>query len=430
MHDIARQLDDSSRRSFLAHAAKTALGVTLLPNFLQNALAAGKPIGAAMGKKALCDNVIFLYMRGGMSQVDTFDPKTDPEIKGSTEPMNTAADNLQFADTLPKLAALGEYISVIRSMTTRTGSHSQATYAMHTGYKERPGMSHPQLGSWAQHFLGKSHEVLPSSVVISGGNPGPGFLPPDHSPLPIGNPQKGIKDLLPKLDQTRMDKRVKLSRQFASTFQHYFPHDEVKAYSDFYDQTVKFFSGEASEPFDIGKEPGNMRARYGNHPFGQGCLLARRLVERGVRYVEVKSRRSWDSMHGGTGQLQGLADELDGTMSSLLTDLNERGMLERTMVVVATEFGRTSKVKGNGGRDHHPNGFSCALAGGGIKGGQAIGMTDEKGRNPDPEYLPKDLHATIATALGMDVEKRYHPKGSGRPSFVGGRGKPIMPLLG
>ena len=152
MHDIARQLDDSSRRSFLAHAAKSALGVSLLPNFLQTALGA---VGPAMGKKALCDNVIFLYMRGGMSQVDTFDPKTDSEIKGSTEPMNTAAAGLQFADTLPKLAALGDYISVIRSMTQRTGSHSQATYAMHTGYRERPGMSHPQLGSWAQHFLGK-----------------------------------------------------------------------------------------------------------------------------------------------------------------------------------------------------------------------------------------------------------------------------------
>jgi len=429
MYDIARQLDSSSRRSFLAHAAKSALGVTLVPTFLQSVLGKGPAAGMAMGKKALCDNVIFLYMRGGMSQVDTFDPKTDSEIKGSTEPMNTAASDLQFSNLLPKLGALGNYISVIRSMTTRTGAHSQASYAMHTGYRERPGMSHPQLGSWAQHFLGKSHAVLPSSVVISGGNPGPGFLPPDFSPLPIGNPQKGIKDLLPKINGDRMDKRVQLSRQFASTFQYYFPNDEVKAYSDFYDQTVKFFSGEASEPFDISKEPGNMRAQYGNNSFGQGCLLARRLVERGVRYVEVKSRRSWDSMHGGTGQLQGLANELDGSMSALLTDLRQRGMLERTMVVVATEFGRTSKVKSNGGRDHHPNGFSCALAGGGIKGGQAIGITDAKGRNPEPEYLPKDLHATIATALGMDVEERYHPKGSGRPSFVGGRGKPIEALL-
>ena len=429
MQDIARQLDEFSRRSFLAYAAKSTLGVSLLPAFLQGVLGKGPAAGMAMGRKALCDNVILLYMRGGMSQVDTFDPKTDAEIKGSTNPINTSADGLQFANTLPKLAALGDYISVIRSMTQRTGSHSQATYAMHTGYKERPGMSHPQLGSWAQHFLGKSHAVLPSSVVISGGNPGPGFLPPDHSPLPIGDPRKGIKEMLPKIDNKRLDKRVQLSRQFASTFEHYFPHDEVKAYSDFYDQTVKFFSGEASEPFDISKEPGNMRNLYGNNPFGQGCLLARRLVERGVRYVEVKSRRSWDSMHGGAGQLPSLANELDNTMSALLTDLRDRGMLERTMVVVTTEFGRTSKVKSNGGRDHHPNGFSCALAGGGIKGGQAIGMTDDKGRNPDPAYLPKDLHATVATALGMDVEDRYHPKGAGRPSFVGGRGKPIMELL-
>ena len=432
MQDLVRQLDESSRRSFLAYAAKAALGVTLLPPAFVSG-APGDPTAPGttpiMKKKALCDSVIFLYMRGGMSQIDTFDPKTDDATKGSTRPVATKADGLQLSNLLPKLGEQANDLSVIRSMTTRTGAHSQASYVMHTGYRQRPGMTHPQLGSWSQHFLGKSHPVLPSSVVISSGNPGPGFLPPDHSPLPIGDPNKGIKDLLPEVDKTRMNKRVNLARQFSSAFEYYFPHEDVKAYSDFYKQTVKFLSGDAAEPFDISKEPGNIRNQYGNHSFGQGCLLARRLVEKGVRYVEVKSRRSWDSMHGGTGQLNALANELDGTVSALMTDLRDRGMLERTMIVITSEFGRTSKVKGNGGRDHHPNGFSCALAGGGIKGGKAIGATNEKGREPDPKFEPKDLHATIATAMGMNVEKRFHPKGGGRPSFVGGRGKPIMDLL-
>ena len=429
MHDLARQLDSSSRRSFLAHAAKSALGVTLLPAFLQSALGKGGAAGAAMGKKALCDNVIFLYMRGGMSQVDTFDPKTDPEIKGSTEPLNTAAPGLQFANTLPKLAALGDYISVIRSMTTRTGSHSQATYTMHTGFRERPGMTHPQLGSWAQHFLGRSHAVLPSSVVISGGNPGPGFLPADHSPLPIGDPKKGVKDLLPKIDKERMSKRVRLSRQFASSFQYYFPHDEVKAYSDFYDQTVKFFSGEASEPFDIGKEPGNVRAKYGNHPFGQGCLLARRLIEHQVRYVEV-SMGGWDTHDDNFERVAENCLDLDQGLGGLLYDLERRGLLKETMVVLTSDFGRTPDIVGaRQGRNHWPKAFSALMAGGGIKGGTVYGNSDANGKEVAEDLVKvPDINATIAYALGLPLTKiMYSP--SGRPFTVAHKGEPVLDVI-
>ena len=362
-----------------------------------------------------------------MSQTDTFDPKESPGIGGPSKPIATQSPDLKISDKLPKLAMQGNDLSVIRSMTTKTGAHSQARYVMHTGYRQRTGMTHPQLGSWAQMFLGKSDPILPSSVVIASGNPGPGFLPPDYSPLPIGNASRGIKDLLPKIDKAKLEKRVRLAKGFSSSFAHYFPHEEVRAYSDFYDQTVKFMSGDMAEPFDIMREPGNLRNRYGNHAFGQGALLARRLVERGVRYVEVTSNRSWDSMHGGSKNLANLANELDGTVSSLMTDLRDRGMLDSTMIVVTSEFGRTPKVKSNGGRDHHPNGFSAMLAGGGIKGGIAVGETDENGRDPFPEFEPKDLHATIAEALGMTGTKiRRLP---GRPSFLGGKPKPIKEIL-
>ena len=425
MKDFFNKSDEISRKSFLLHAAQSTLGVSLAPSFLWSAENKAKKVVAT--EKATCERVIFLYMKGGMSQTDTFDPKEKASIGGKSKPIKTKSPELLLSDKLPKLAQQAMDLSVIRSMATKTGAHSQARYVMHTGYRQRTGMTHPQLGSWAQMFLGKSDPILPSSVLIASGNPGPGFLPPDYSPLPIGNASRGIKDLLPEINKEQLNKRVRLAQRFSSAFSHYFPHDDVKAYSDFYDQTVKFMSGDMAEPFDIQKEPQNLRSQYGNHPFGQGALLARRLVERGVRYVEVTSNKSWDSMHRGTSSLNGLADELDGTVSALMIDLRNRGMLDSTMIVVTTEFGRSPKVKGNGGRDHHPNGFSAMLAGGGVKGGIAVGETDNYGKDPFPEYEPKDLHATIALALGMTGTKiRRLP---GRPSFLGGKPNPIKEIL-
>ena len=421
MNHLFPKISECSRRSLLLHAAKTTLGLSVLPSFL-NGAELKKP-----DKKAPCERVIFLYMRGGMSQTDTFDPKEKNNIGGKSKPVKTQSPDLLLSNQLPKLALQANDLSVIRSLTTKTGAHSQARYVMHTGYRQRSGMTHPQLGSWAQMFLGKSHPVLPSSVLVASGNPGPGFLPPDYSPLPIGNASRGIKDLLPEIDKQQLDRRVKLAQKFSAAFSHYFPHDDVKAYNDFYDQTVKFISGDMAEPFDIQREPANLKNQYGNHPFGQGTLLARRLVERGVRYVEVTSSQNWDSMHSGTNSLNRLSNELDGTVSALMTDLRDRGMLDSTMIVVTTEFGRTPKVKGNGGRDHHPNGFSAMMAGGGIQGGIAVGETDDYGRDPFPEFEPKDIHATIATALGITGTKiRRLP---GRPTFLGGKPKPIKEIL-
>ncbi len=424
MQKIARQLDERSRRAFIRHAASTALGVSLLPNPL---FAAPKTTGPF--QKSFCDNVIFLYMKGGMSHVDTFDPKTT-NVKGLSSPIRTKSPDLRISNLLPKLAQQAHHLAVVRSMTVRTGAHAEASYAMHTGFSMRPGTSHPHMGSWAQRFLGKRKHDLPDSVIVSGGNPGPGFFPPDHSPFPIGDPQKGIRDLLPKIPKHRFDKRVRLARRFAKAFEKYFPHEDVKAYSDFYDQTIRFFKGEASQAFDLLREPRAMRERYGEDSFGQGCLLARRLVEKGVRYVEVKFKRSWDVMHRGMDPVQELAATLDGPFSELIKDLRSRGMLNRTLVVLATEFGRSPKINQSGGRDHHPKAFSCVFAGGGVQGGRAIGSTDPNGNGAKGEtYQPKNLHATMAYALGLPLDERIHGSG-GRPFFVGGQAKPIPGLFG
>jgi hypothetical protein len=420
MKDTFKKFDDVDRRGFLTGTAAAALGVTILPD-----LAVGeerqiiKPAAHATAK-----NVIFLYMSGGMTHVDTFDPKTPSHIAGATTPLATNASGLQISNHLPNLAKQGDKFAVVRSMTTKTGDHAGGNYLMHTGFSRQPGQNHPQMGSWAQYFLGRRNKLIPDSIVIGGGNPGPGFFRPDHSPLPVGDPSRGLKDLVPKIDKKRFERRMKYAKAFSETFEESFPHDDVRAYSDFYEETVKLFDDKTTELFDINKEPAEMKSLYGNSRFGRGLLLARRLVENNVRYVEVQLG-GWDGQHGNFTAGSNRAGEMDGPVAALLQDLDARGLLKETMVVLTTEFGRTPKINQRGGRDHFPKAFSVMLAGGGVNGGQYIGETDENATNIKGErYSPKDLHTTIAYALGLPIDKRVHP-GGGRPFFVGDRGKVI-----
>jgi uncharacterized protein (DUF1501 family) len=428
MKKFANNMDELSRRRFLESVAKTSLGVSVFAPLA--ARAEGRPSVQLPLRPVQCENVIFLYMGGGMSHLDTFDPKTDSEVKGATVPINTNVDGIQFANHLPNLAQLADKMAIIRSMATKTGDHQSATYSMHTGFKQRPGTSHPQFGSWAQYFLGSKTRELPGSVIINGANPGPGFFPPDHSPFPIGDPEKGIKDLLPKVPKSQFDKRIKLAKMFAKDYESRYPHKQVDAYSEFYDTTVKFFDGVGAEAFDLSREPKELRDRYGRGRFAQGCLLARRLVEKGIRYVEVSFDRSWDGMHNSFELGEDLATHMDTCVASLLNDLAARGMLDSTMVVLTTEFGRTPVISKNGGRDHHPQAFSAMIAGGGITGGQVIGSTDEKGRrNVDDVVGVSELHATMGYAMGLPLEKRIHGSG-GRPFFVGNQATPLTQVFG
>ena len=431
MHTLSRKIDEVSRRDFVAGLARATFGVSLLPS--ASAFGADEE-GAGQYLKpnpnAPCKNVIFLYMNGGMSHLDTFDPKSESSVKGTSTPTKTNADGVQLSSQLPQLGKHADKMAIIRGLNTKTGDHAGASYLMHTAYRSLPGTSHPQIGSWAQYFLGRRNKSLPDSVVIGGGNPGPGFFPPDHSPFPIGDPAKGISDMLPKGPRDRFDHRVELARRFSTVFEKAFPNDDVRSYSQFYDETIKFFDSESVDAFNLDKEERSMRDKYGPSRFGQGCLLARRLIENKVRYVEVRFSRNWDVMHGGIGPVGDLANELDVPMAALLEDLASRGMLKDTMVVLATEFGRTPRINDRGGRDHHPKAFSCVLAGGGIQGGQVVGETDEKGIEiKDGGVSVADFHTTIAYGMGLPIEKRIHGSG-GRPFFVGNRGKPMTKLFG
>ena len=425
MKDIVRKLDEQDRRNFLTGAAATTLGVTILPGLA--GAAESKVIKPA--KHATAKNVIFLYMAGGMTHVDTFDPKTQSGIAGPSAPTSTAADGVQLSNMLPELGKQANKMAVIRSMTTKTGDHGGGNYLMHTGFSRRPGTSHPQMGSWAQYFLGRRSQLVPDSVVIGGGNPGPGFFRPDHSPLPIGDPNRGIKDLLPKIDKTQFERRLKYAETFREAFEKGFPHEDVKSYADFYTETVKLFDSKTTELFDINKEPGSVKNLYGNSRFARGLLLARRLIQNDVRYVEVQLG-GWDGQHGNPGTAANRTNAMDAPIAALLQDLESQGLLDETMVVLTTEFGRTPRINGRGGRDHFPKAFSAMIAGGGVQGGQVIGETDDAASNIKTQpYEPKDLHSTIAYALGLPIEKRIHAMG-GRPFFVGNRGKVIKEAFG
>lgn len=422
MKDFSLKLDELNRKEFIAGIAAVSLGVTVLPGPLEAATTGG---GYVKPKNAKAKNVIFIYMNGGMSHLDTFDPKTNSEVKGISSPIKTNADGLQVSNLLPNIAKHGDKLAVIRTMAQKTGAHDQGKYVMHTGYAQRPGTSHPHLGSWAQYFLGRRNKTMPDSVLVNSGNPGPGFFPPDHAPFPIGDAAKGIKDLLPKIPKQNFNHRVQLAQKFSRVFEQYFPHDDVRAYAQFYDETVKFFDDKTVAAFDINKESKASRDLYGTSKFGNGLLLARRLIEHNVRYVEV-SHGSWDGMHNGMAAGEQRAGEVDAPIAALLQDLQQRGLLDKTMVVIATEFGRTPKINQRGGRDHFPGNFSAVLAGGGVNGGQAIGKTDAKGikRVDGPKVSPADLHCTIAHALGLPLEDRIHGSG-GRPFFVGNQGKVV-----
>jgi len=247
----------------------------------------------------------------------------------------------------------------------------------------------------------------------------------------INDPESGIANVRPNswFTEERMSSRLSVAKQLDQKFAETYNVKNVRAYSDMYDDAVKVMKSEELKAFDLNAEPAALRGKYGRDRFGQGCLLARRLVEHGVRHVEV-SFGSWDTHNANFTRVPELADELDAALSTLLSDLETRGMLNETLVVLATEFGRTPEINANDGRDHHPAGFSCVLVGGGIRGGQIFGATDERGDKAveNPVTIP-DLNATIGYALGLPLDQViYSP--TKRPFTIADKGKPLTQLFG
>lgn len=403
---------------------------------------------------------ILLWMTGGPSQTDTFDPKPGHANSGPFKPIETTVPGMLLGPHLPQLARQAKDLALIRSMSSKEGDHGRATYYLRTGYLPQGPVRHPSLGSLvANEFEDKSAE-LPGFVSISpfrAFNPaafGAGFLGPRCAPLivgerPVGGGGGGEANTQPSLRvedletphniaRTRADDRLQLMNTLGTDFLASRPGLAALSHQDAYHRAVKMMRSSAAKAFELDEEPTALQDAYGRNPFGQGCLLARRLVERGVPFVEVTLSSvdgtmafGWDTHQQNFEAVEKLSGVLDAGWATLMTDLRTRGLLDSTLIVWMGEFGRTPKINENAGRDHFPNAWSTVLAGGGIPGGQVIGDTGADGEQAKdrPIQVP-DLLATIVRRLGIDPMKQ-NIVDTGRPiRLVDPKANPIKELLG
>lgn len=421
--------DELTRRTFLGGLAGGLLGVTALPGLAS----ARQLITSDAVRPATAKNVIFLYMLGGMSHIDTFDLKPGTAVQGPIEPVATSADGVRISKRFRKLRHEMDKVCVINSMNSTQGSHLHGRYYLHTGYRKRGTIQHPSMGAWLSLLGEKLSSTLPSHVEIGGGlhTASGGFLGASHAPLPIAAPLAGLQDSV-RADNVSEDvlaRRLARVREMNREFKEKYPSKAVSAQIEAYEGALRLMKSSDLKAFDISREPESLRDAYGRTEFGQGVLLARRLVEHGVRYVEVVCS-GWDTHSDNFGEMKAIVPTLDNALATLLADLKSRGLLDETLVVVATEFGRTPTiVPERQGRDHHPAAFCSLLAGGGIRGGRSYGKTDETGHNviEDLVTIP-DLNATIAYALGLPLDRKVHSP-SGRPFTIAGKGRPITGLF-
>ncbi|MGI9244483.1 MAG: DUF1501 domain-containing protein [Verrucomicrobiales bacterium] len=425
-------LDDPSRRQFMSGLAKSFLGVGLLPG--ASAFAAGGEDRQIPLRKKPAKKVIYLYMSGGMSHLDTFDPKpdADAEIRGNLKAIKTSADGVRVSEYLPKLAGHMDKAVIVNSLHSRTGAHDQGQYLMRTNYEKRGTIKHPHMGAWLLKYQDRINDQLPGFVAINSGsrNVGSGFFGSRYAPLVIGKPDSGLQNSahFRNVDDATFERRRKLAVQLDQDFHNKYKDVGAAAYTTMYDEAVTLMKSRDLEAFDLSKETQEMRDLYGEHSFGQGCLLARRLSESGTRSVEVQMG-GWDTHQENFERVQQNTAILDQAMSALLGDLASRGLLEETLVVLTTEFGRTPKINQNAGRDHYPKAFSAVLAGGGVKGGTVFGKTDAHGTEPIENAIKvTDFNATIAYGLGLPLDQRLFSP-SARPFTVAHRGNPATELF-
>jgi hypothetical protein len=324
---------------------------------------------------------------------------------------------------------------IINSLNSNQGAHEQGSYIMHTSYSQRGTIKHPALGSWVVKLGGRLHPELPGFVAVNSSPEltGGGFFGAKYSAAPIGRPNQGLQDSrrAGQVSKEDFSRRLSLADRLNKKFHDRYPNTDVKAYEELYREAIALMNSKDLKAFDLGEEDAATRKMYGSGNFAQGCLLARRLIEHDVRFVEVQLG-GWDTHYDNFTAVEGRCQEFDQAYAALLTDLEKRGKLKDTLVVVATEFGRTPEIKAEhgDGRDHHPSAFSCVLAGGGVKGGMKYGETDSSGgKIKEDKVSVQDFNATIAYALGLphDLVIMSPTK---RPFKIADKGSPVTSIFG
>jgi uncharacterized protein (DUF1501 family) len=373
--------------------------------------------------------VILLWMAGGPSQFETFDPKPGADTQGPTRAIPTAVPGLQVAEHWKKVAGVTNELAIIRSMTSKEGNHGRATYLLHTGYAPSGGIVHPGIGSIVASEIGPEDFDLPHFVSISGASVGSSFLGVPYAPFVVTDPNRPPDNLRAPVAGERVKRRLELLKELEAPFAREGAAGQVRDHQALYGQTAQMVLSPRVKAFDLDAEPEKVRAAYGRSAFGQGCLMARRLVEAGVTFVEVQSS-GWDTHGNELATLKGLIPPVDQGMAALLADLRLRGLLDRTLVIWMGEFGRMPRINLTAGRDHFPAAFNLALAGCGVTGGQTIGATNRLGTEvaERPVTVP-DLFCTFCRALGIDPRKE-NQSNVGRPLKIVEEGHAVKEVFG
>ncbi|MEM1224224.1 MAG: DUF1501 domain-containing protein [Planctomycetota bacterium] len=402
---------------------------------------------------------ILLWMSGGPSQTDTWDLKPGHENGGEFQEIQTASPGLRISEHFPELAKQSERIAVIRGLNTAEGDHGRGTYLMRTGHVPMGPVDYPSIGATLGKQLRHGQQTLPNFVsigpyrVLNRDAFGSGFLGPRYGSLIVGasdvnyvatSSAPGGTTAFPDLkvdaidrpvdvSHERLKRRLDLLADLQRDFLTLHADGAPKSHQTVYQSAVSLMSSDDANAFDLTKEPDAVRERYGAGLFGQGCLMARRLVERGVAFVEVSLGTSaggigWDTHSDNFNAVRRLSLELDQGWSSLMMELDDRGLLESTTILCMGEFGRTPVINASNGRDHFPAAWSCAIAGGGIRGGGAYGKTSADGMEvTDGQVGADDVQATLCRALGLDpAESQMDP--NGRPIAIS-EGRPIKEVL-
>jgi hypothetical protein len=357
---------------------------------------------------------ILLWMAGGPSQFETFDPKPGAETQGPTRAIPSAAPGINIAEHWKHVAKVTQELAIIRSMTSKEGNHGRATYLLHTSYAPSGGIVHPGFGSIVASELGQADFDLPQFVSIQGESIGPSFLGVQYAPFVVNDPNRPPDNLAAPVAADRLHRRLGLLKEMEAPFARSGAEGQVRDHQALYAQTANLVLSPRVRAFDLSSEPEKLRTAYGRSSFGQGCLMARRLVEAGVTFVEVQST-GWDTHGNELKALQGLIPPVDQGMAALLADLKARGLLDRTLVIWMGEFGRQPRINLTAGRDHFPKAFNMAMAGCGVKGARIIGATDKLGTEVmDRPVTVSDLFCTFCQALGIDPRKE-NQSNVGRP---------------
>ncbi len=416
-----------TRRAVLAGAGATGL-TWLTPISQALALDAEQ---APKGQPA--KSVIMLWLAGGASQCDTFDPHPTTYVGGGVKAIDTAIKGVQFAAALQQTAEVMEDVSIIRSVFSKEGDHERGQYNIKTGYRPDPTIIHPSLGAIVCHEMPDEKVEIPTHVSILP-NQWPargGYFGAQYDAFQVYDPKGSIPDAKARVDTKRMDVRL----EGLSVVEHAFAQGRVPNLDR--DRTLhqvsierarRMMTSEQLSAFDVSNAPAAERGAYGDTPFGRGCLAALRLIQAGVRCVEV-TLGGWDT-HINNSEGQAVqAKILDAAYASLIKDLKKQGLLETTIVLCGSEFGRTPKISGVGGRDHWPHGFSFLVAGGAFASGRVIGSTDPTGEKKEPvrPVAVADIHTTVLHQLGIDFEKKLMTP-VGRPMTLS-KGEVIGELL-